>query len=113
MANLPRLEALLCIQLETPNNPPKLKELGYLKLEIIAALLDLLGYPLESSMWAFVLRAADGELEEGVINEGYTPPISPQPYFPEFGYHSSHKCLVLVQNSPETCNKRSLNDVAK
>ena len=70
-----------------PNSPPKIKELSCLELKIIAALLDLLDCPLESSMWAFVLQAADGEFEEGVINEGYTPPTSPLPCFLEFGCH--------------------------
>ena len=76
MANLLRLEAFLFIQC-TPNSPPKLKERGCLKLKITVALLDLLSCPLESSLWAFVLRAADGELEEGVINEGDMPLIIP------------------------------------
>ena len=51
MANLLRLDAFLFIQVRTPNSPPKLKELGCLKLEITTALLELLGRPLESSMW--------------------------------------------------------------
>jgi len=85
----------------TPNSPPKLKELGCLELKITAALLDLLGCPLESLMWAFVLRATGGEFEEGVTNEGDTPPTSPHPCFFEFGCHFSHKFLVLVQNCPK------------
>jgi len=51
MANLLRPEAFLFIQVRTPNSPPKIKELGFLKLEITAAPLELLGYPLESLMW--------------------------------------------------------------
>ena len=97
----------------TPNYPPKFKELGFLELKITAVPLDLLDYPLESSMWAFVLRAVDVELEEGVINEGDTPPISPQPCFLEFGYQSAHKFLVFVQKCPKICNKHSLDYVAK
>ncbi len=98
MANLLRLEAFLFIQVGTPKSPPKLKELGCLELKIIATLLDLLDYPLESSMWAFVLQVFDEKFEEGVINEGDTPPIIPHPFFLEFGYHFTHKFLVLVQN---------------
>ena len=64
MANLLRPEALLFIQVGTPNSPPKLKELGCLELKITTTLLDLFDCPLESSMWAFVLRVADGGLEE-------------------------------------------------
>jgi len=101
IANLLRLEAFLFIQVGTPNNPPKLKELGCLELKIIAALLDLLDCPLESSMWAFVLRAVDEKFEEGVINEGDTPPIIPYPCFLNFGCHFAHKFLVLVQNCPK------------
>jgi len=85
----------------TPNSPPKLKELDYLELKITTSLLDFLSCPLESSMWAFVLQAADGEFEEGVINEGDTPPTSPHPCFLEFGCHFAHKFLVLVQNCPK------------
>jgi len=51
----------------TPNSSPKIKELGCLELKITTTLLDLLGYPLESSMWAFVLRVVDEEFKEGVI----------------------------------------------
>ena len=49
--------------METPNSPPKIKELSFLELKITTILLDLVGCPLESSMWAFVLRVSDGEFE--------------------------------------------------
>ena len=97
----------------TPNSTPKIKELGFLELKIITVLLDLVGCPLESSMWAFVLRVADGEFEEGIINEGETPPTSPHPHFLEFGCHFSHKFLVLVQNCPKNMHKHSLDYMAK
>lgn len=101
MANLLTLEAFLFIQMGTPNSPPKLKELGCLELKITTTLLDLLGYPLESSLWAYVLRASGGEFKERVINEGETSPTIPLPCFLEFGFHLLMISLSLSKIVPK------------
>jgi len=82
--------------MESSNSPPKIKELGFLELEITTILLYLLGCPLECGPLCFESLMEDSR--KGFINEGDTSLQILFPVFLKFWLPFAHKFLDFVQN---------------